>query len=150
MAFTKILCPIDFSPPSWEALRVAADLARESSASLLLAYVWEPPRWSVSSDFQLPEDVRKELASAEETELARWKMRAQELGAQEVSTRILTGAPWDQLVLLAGNDRAIDLIVMGTHGRTGLKHVLLGSVAEKVVRHAPCAVLVVRPKELGA
>ena len=51
--------------------------------------------------------------------------------------------PWDETVKLLGRDN-YDLVVLGTHGRTGLKHVLLGSVAEKVVRHAPCAALVVR------
>jgi universal stress protein A len=89
------------------------------------------------------------VADSEEVELAEWKAHAKELGANEVATRVLTGAPWDQIVAAARDDSAIDLIVMGTHGRTGLKHALLGSVAEKTVRHAPCPVLVVRSRTEG-
>ena len=58
-----------------------------------------------------------------------------------------TGTPWNETVAIAKRDPSIDLIVMGTHGRTGLKHALLGSVAEKVVRHAPCPVLVARDRD---
>jgi universal stress protein A len=143
MGFAKILCPVDFSPGSREALRVAAELARGGSATLVLAHVWEPPRWS-SGEIQLAPGTLQELLDAEEAELARWKAIAEELGARQVATQMLTGVAWDQIVGLASKDPAIDLIVMGTHGRTGITHVLLGSVAEKVVRHAPCAVLVTR------
>jgi len=145
MGFTKILCPIDFSPGSHEALRVAAELARESSAALVLAHVWDPPQWSLAGE--LAPGIIQEMVEAEELQLSRWKATAKELGAREVALELLTGAPWDQIVTAAQHDRAIDLVVMGTHGRTGLRHVLLGSVAEKVVRHAPCAVLVVRLRE---
>lgn len=147
MGFTKILCPIDFSAASREALRVAVQLSRESSAPLVLTFVWDPPQWSRAGDFQLPTDALQEMAATDEAELGRWRAHAQELGAREVSVRFLTGTPWDQIVSLAKSDPSIDLVVMGTHGRTGLKHVLVGSVAEKVVRHAPCAVLVVRARE---
>ncbi|MBA2540002.1 MAG: universal stress protein [Deltaproteobacteria bacterium] len=61
-----------------------------------------------------------------------------------MSTKFLQGAPWHAMVELAEADGSFDLIVMGTHGRTGLKRLLIGSIAEKVVRHAPISVLVVR------
>jgi nucleotide-binding universal stress UspA family protein len=148
MGFHKILCPVDFSAGSREAFVKAAELARESNASLVLAYVSETSAWTAMTGFQLVPDVIQKIADSEEAELAKWRAHAKELGAKEVSTRLLTGTPWDQIVTAARDDRAIDLIVMGTHGRTGLKHALLGSVAEKTVRHAPCPVLVVRPREI--
>jgi nucleotide-binding universal stress UspA family protein len=146
MAFTKILCPVDFSSSSREALRMAAEFARDSTASLVLAHIWEPPRWS-NGEIQLASGVVQDMVDAEEAELAKWKTEAQKLGAKEVAVQFLTGVPWDEIVALVKNDPRIDLVVMGTHGRTGLKHVLLGSVAEKVVRYAPCPVLVVRDRQ---
>jgi universal stress protein A len=143
MAFTKILCPIDFSACSREALRTAAELARDRSAALILARVWEPPTWSTGEVMVAPEVVQG-TTDAERAELETWKDTARELGASEVGTRFLTGVAWNAIVELARADPAIDLVVMGTHGRTGIKHVLLGSVAEKVVRHAHCPVLVAR------
>ena len=147
MGFHKILCPIDFSPGSREALVAAAELAREGNAPLVLAYVSETSSWQAMTGFQLVPEVIQQLASSEEAELAKWKAHAKELGVKEVATRLLAGTPWDQIVTVARDDRAIDLIVMGTRGRTGFKHALLGSVAEKTVRHAPCPVLVVRTRE---
>jgi nucleotide-binding universal stress UspA family protein len=87
------------------------------------------------------------MVDGETAQLAKSKTEAQQLGVKEVATRLLTGVPWDEIVSAARSDSAVDLIVIGTHGRTGLAHVLLGSVAEKVVRHAPCPVLVVRGRE---
>ena len=145
--FHKIMCPVDFSPGSRLALVAAAELARDANASLVLAHVWEPSQWAVGSELTLSPDAIQSMVDFEEAELAKWKTHARELGVKEIATRFLTGAAWDQIVSAARDDRAIDLIVMGTHGRTGLKHVLLGSVAEKTVRHAPCPVLVVRARE---
>jgi nucleotide-binding universal stress UspA family protein len=146
MAFTKIVCPVDFSACSREAVRVAAELARDGAASLILAHVWEPPKWA-SGEVMLAPEVVQGTIDAEEAELENWKIHAKQLGAREVGTRFLTGVAWDAIVELAKADPTIDLVVMGTHGRTGLRHVLLGSVAEKVVRHAPCPVLIVRDRE---
>jgi nucleotide-binding universal stress UspA family protein len=147
MGFTKIACPVDFSACSREALRVAVELAGKSG-SLVLAHVWEPPRWATGEVPVAPE-VIQQMVEAEQAELDKWKATAQQLGAPAVTVRFLTGAAWDAIVSLLKADPEIDLVVMGTHGRTGLQHVLLGSVAEKVVRHAPCPVLVVRDRERG-
>ena len=147
MGFHKILCPIDFSPGSREALVSAAELARQSNAMLALVYVSELSSWQAITGFQLVPDVVQQMADSEEVELEKWKAHAKELGVEKVVTHLRSGAPWDQIVTVARDDREIDLIVMGTHGRTGLKHALLGSVAEKTVRHAPCPVLVVRTRE---
>lgn len=149
MGFHKILCPVDFSPCSREALKAAAELARESNATLVLAHVWEPSLWALGAGVQLAPSVVGEMVSAEEAQLAAWQQEAMQLGARDVQPAFLTGAAWDQIVTSARDDRAIDLVVMGTHGRTGIRHVLLGSVAERVVRHAPCSVLVVRTRDAG-
>jgi nucleotide-binding universal stress UspA family protein len=146
MAFRRIMCPIDFSAGSAEALRVASELASAPDCSLVLVHVWQPSRF-VSGDGFISPEVMQDMLDAEESQLATSKLEAQRLGAREVATKFLTGAPWDQIVNTARNDRAIDLIVIGTHGHTGIAHVLLGSVAEKVARHAPCPVLVVRARE---
>jgi nucleotide-binding universal stress UspA family protein len=145
MVFKRILCPTDFSAGAREAMQVAARLAIESSATLVLAYVWDMSVWAVS-ELTLAPAALQDLIDSAETELARWKREAQALGVREVQTRSETGAAWDRIVALCNQDSDIDLVVMGTRGRTGIKHVLLGSVAERVVRHAPCAVLVVRDR----
>jgi universal stress protein A len=146
MPFHKILCPIDFSPGSREALAMAAGLARESNAALVVAHVLEPTQWAIAGEYQLAPEVMQDIVDSEEKELAAWRKQAKDLGAKEVATRSLVGVAWDQIVSAARDDVAIDLVVMGTHGRTGLRHAVLGSVAEKVVRHAPCPVLVVRAR----
>ncbi|HET7505943.1 MAG TPA: universal stress protein [Kofleriaceae bacterium] len=141
MGFRKILCPVDFSAGSREALRVAAGVVRESGAALVLAHVWQPP---LVGEFQFAPLSLKGIVESEQAELTAWVGLAKDLGVPVVEPRFLNGTPWDQIVKVTRDDPEFDLIVMGTHGRTGIKHVLLGSVAEKVVRHAPCTVLVVR------
>jgi nucleotide-binding universal stress UspA family protein len=76
--------------------------------------------------------------------LAEWLAIARADGVPEARSQMLTGQPWDEIVKLAAKAPGTDLIVMGTHGRGMLAHALVGSVAERVVRHAPCAVLVIR------
>lgn len=146
MLFRKILCPVDFSAGSRQALETAAQLAKEAGAALVLVHAWQPTQWA-AAEVQLAAGVVQDMLDTEHAELARWRELASDLRGGPVEVQFLTGAPWDQIVAAARADRTIDLVVMGTHGRTGLKHVLLGSVAEKVVRHAPCAVLVVREPE---
>jgi nucleotide-binding universal stress UspA family protein len=143
MIFKKILCPLDFSACSKNAMNVAVRLAVESHAELVLVHAWHLQALAFAGETPIPSDAVDAMARDAERELAKAKAEATKLGADRVTTQILMGAPWDQIVELARKE-AVDLVVMGTHGRTGLKHVLLGSVAEKVVRHAPCSVLVVR------
>jgi nucleotide-binding universal stress UspA family protein len=147
MTFKKILCATDFSDPSREALRAAAELARTSQATLVLVHVWQAPLWTTDYGIQLPNDALLEAHAAEESKLASWRAEAQQLGAPEVAAKLVRGVPWDEIVGLAREDRAIDLIVLGTHGRTGVRRALIGSVAERVVRHAPCTVMVVGSRE---
>jgi len=146
MRFRKILCPIDFSAGSDQALRTAARLARSSDAELVLTHSWYVPplayageAWTLSAELvdQLVEDSTRGLAAAVAT--------AEELGARTTSV-LQSGVPGDRIVALLAEDAAFDLAVVGTHGRTGLARVFLGSVAEQVVRHAPCSVLAARPR----
>jgi len=146
MAFKRILCPIDFSSSSRLAFDMAIQLARESDGSLVVAYVWEPAPW-LSGEYALVGSVVQEMVASSENELRKWCDQARERGIKQVESRFLTGVAWDRVVAAAQEDRAVDLIVMGTRGRTGIKHVLLGSVAEKTLRHAACPVLVVRARE---
>jgi len=149
MNIGTILVPIDFSPSADQAMAWAMDLARRYGASLIVAHVLQPVAWPASPDGLMltPTDLlattRRELdASLERT---RASIEAAGIGAKAA---LLDGTPAAEIAALARRAGA-DLIVMGTHGRTGLQHALLGSVAEKVVRTAPCPVLTVRMRELA-
>lgn len=144
MNFHKILCPTDFSPGSQQALRVAARLANESNAELVVAHSWRIPDIAFA-EFAFPDELIRELAQDAERGLSAAVSDAKSLGVAAVSSQLTQGTAWEDIVGIAEKDGAFDLIVIGTHGRTGLRRVLLGSVAEKVVRHAPCSVLAVRP-----
>ena len=144
MTLRKILCPIDFSECSRRALRAAVRLASEHAAELELLHVWYLPPTLYAGELvpseALPQ-LEREAARGLEAALA----EARGLGAQRVGTRLLSGVPWPTIVDAAG-EPSVDLIVAGTHGRTGLARVILGSVVQRIVRHAPCSVLVVHPE----
>jgi len=150
MTFKKILCAVDFSDSSREALRAAAELARTSQATLVLVHVWQAPLWATDYGMHLPNDALLKVQATEESKLASWRSEAQQLGAPEVVSKLLRGIPWDEIVGTARDDRAIDLIILGMHGRTDLRSALIGSVAERVVRHAPCTVMVMGRREPDA
>jgi nucleotide-binding universal stress UspA family protein len=139
MIFTKILCPIDFSPGSERALQVAIRLAATSGAELVVAHVWHIPASAYAIEAPFPPSVAQEIADDAQRHLDAAVARA-----GRATGKLLNGVPWIQVVDQLEQE-SFDLCVIGTHGRTGLARILLGSVAEKVVRHAPCSVLVVRP-----
>lgn len=143
MTFRKILCPVDFSLGSQQAMLLAVRLANESEAELVLAHVWYMPPLAYAEDPPFPPDTIQAMVDDERRGLEAAAAEASRLGARRVTTRFLTGVPWDQIVELLRGDPEFGLVVMGTHGRTGLERVLLGSVTEKVIRHAPCPVLAV-------
>ncbi len=144
MIFRKILCPIDFSPGSDQAMRVAIRLASEAGAELVLAHAWHIPPIAFAGPYVFAPDVIQEIEDSAREALDDATREAAARGAKHLSSRLLTGAPRHEIVEVLARDPAFDLVVMGTHGRTGLARVLLGSVAEGVVRHAPCSVLAVR------
>ena len=144
----SILVPSDFSDYSKHALRYGCAFAAEFGAELHLLHVVQDivglvPE--VGMAFPPTGDYRRELRESAEKALEElpgspW------LGELSVVRATREGAPFVEIIRYAKKHK-IDLIVMGTHGRTGLSHILLGSVAERVVRKAPCPVLTVRHPE---
>jgi len=146
--FQRILCPVDFSEPSQFALRTAVQLAIDCGAELVLVHVWQSPLHPEYSELILQNEILASVKQKEEDALAASKRDVEALGLKRVRTKLLYGIPWDAIVRESCAE-AYDVVVIGTHGRTGLKHVLLGSVAERVARHAGCPVLLVRPRACG-
>ena len=141
-SYRNILCPLDFSTPSRAALGAAAEMAMRFDGTLTLVHVYQMPVLAYPES--LPgSPFRVSIAQLAEKELAEWKREAERLAGRSVTTVALEGTPWDRIVKYA-HEHKTDLIVVGTHGRTWLEHALIGSVAENVVRHATCPVLVVR------
>jgi nucleotide-binding universal stress UspA family protein len=145
-AINRILVPVDFSAHSERALRVATTFAARFGAQLELLHIVEDPfvsgAWSAEAFVpNIPELMNDLIADARRRIEA---LRAIATGEGVlVETTVLTGEPVRTIVDQAATG-GFDLIVMGTHGRTGLSHVFIGSVAERVVRKAPCPVLTVR------
>jgi nucleotide-binding universal stress UspA family protein len=142
----KTICmPTDFSDASRPAFRAAIELAALFDAELLLLYVQQLPAMAYSV-VPLQGDVREEMDAEALGLLEGWKRQADAQGARRTSVTMVSGqgVP-DEIVRFAERHHA-DLIVMGTNGRTALAHVLLGSVAESVVRHATCPVLTIRSR----
>jgi nucleotide-binding universal stress UspA family protein len=143
MPTPHVLVPTDFSTSAAQALDYAIRLARPLKARLTVLHVMQPnPMPGVDTGVAPPatylQEVKEAMQSNMEDALAR--VTAAGFTAERL---VLYGIPFQGIVDTA-KARQVDLIIMGTHGRTGLMYVLLGSVAEKVVRLAPCSVLVVR------
>jgi universal stress protein A len=136
--FDKILCPINFDQNSVRALRVATELAQERKATLyLLHVVGVPPGPEVALPFG-------KMEAAARAKLARLAQRwINDKTRYEVD--VAMGDPGDEVLRVAKRKR-VNLIVMATHGRKGLRRLVLGSVAERVVREASCPVLTLKPK----
>jgi universal stress protein A len=146
LSIKRILFATDFSPPSQHAMDYACELASQFNSDLHVLHVLQDPipfygepgmMIAVADDYLI-----KQRAGAQRA-LDEIPPKEHSVGNRTVRTLRL-GSPFVEIVRYA-KEAAIDLIVIGTHGRTGLKHVLLGSVAENVVRKAPCPVLTVRP-----
>jgi universal stress protein A len=148
MDISRILAPVDFSDCSRASLEDALVFAERFGAELEVLHVWELPRnvrpdlmvWMEGRDGQNVGDVVRDQAEAD---LAAFLGTLS--GKAKLSTRVEGGDPVDRIVHRAAEGK-FDLLVLGTHGRTGVQHLVMGSVAEKVVRRAPCPVLTVRQK----
>jgi nucleotide-binding universal stress UspA family protein len=142
--FRRILVPHDFSEHATRALRVAADLAREHRGRLLVLHVITPfhPVTAFPAE-QVAWPSEADLVPGERRHLEALVARVVKGRSRPpVTCKVEIGDPYHRIVDAA---RGVDLIVMSTAGRTGLAHLLVGSVAEKVVRHAPVPVLTLRP-----
>ena len=151
-AITRILVPVDFSAHSDRAVAYATTVGARFGASVELLHVVENPVMSGawSSEVSVPDltEIFENMIADAERRLADVKTTAQARGVA-VTTTVLTGLTAPAILELATTG-AFDLIVMGTHGRTGLSHVFMGSVAEQVLRRSPCPVLTVRAETPAA
>lgn len=129
IAWKKLLCPVDLSEESRAALRVAADLSRRFGAELVLLHVGDG-------------------GTPDAAPLASWSREAVDAGAVRPTVAEARGDP-KQAIAAYADANGFDLVVMGTHGRTGRAHALVGSVAENTVRSARTPVLVVHPDWQG-
>jgi universal stress protein A len=143
MEIRRILVPVDFSPLSDAAFEYALGLARKLDARLILLHVFQVPAFAYpDASIPLPAQTLLDAEHQARVHLGKLEVRAGE-GGVPASSLLHEGAPFVEIVRTA-RAQNVELIIMSTHGRTGLRHALLGSVAEKVVRKAPCPVLVVR------
>jgi universal stress protein A len=144
--FTRILVPTDFSAPSDAALSTAMALADRFDASIQLLHVLEDPYSAAAYATEvygyLPPDIKETWRRDADARLKTLMTDAQQKKFSVTST-VVFGAPAASIVEQA-NTLGCDLIVMGTHGRGGVAHLLLGSVAERVIRTAQCPVMTVR------
>jgi nucleotide-binding universal stress UspA family protein len=146
-AFRRILHASDFSPASRPAFNTAVDTATTNAAELLIVHVLPP--LPVVPDAYISATTYQTLQRGHHTagrkQLDRLVAKAKAAGARASGILLDVGVPAQQIARLAKSRRA-DLIVMGTHGRTGLTRALLGSVATRVIAIAPCPVLTVRAR----
>jgi len=145
MRINKILCAVDFSSGSEQAMAAAVRLATEHDGELVLLHAWNVPA-VLAGEYAYPTDILTQIAEDAQRGLSAAVAEATKRGLKRVTAKLVHGLPWQQIVDAAKVDPAIDLIVTGSRGRTGIGRVLLGSVAELVVRHAPCPVLTVHPQ----
>ncbi|MBI4523088.1 MAG: universal stress protein [Deltaproteobacteria bacterium] len=146
--FRRILHPTDFSRASKAALARAVDLALDHKAELLLLHVLVPAAPYIGEDSYVAPALYTELEATARRDAEKAmaavlrKLKASKINAKSL---LATGTPYDQIVRIAKNRRA-DLIVIGTHGRTGISKFFMGSVASRVIALAHCPVLTVRAR----
>ncbi|MEY4580056.1 MAG: hypothetical protein RL701_4759 [Pseudomonadota bacterium] len=149
MRFKQILVPVDFSAASALALEEAGTLAKKFDAAIDLLHVWDFPALvgpqEVYIGAALPPTVLQTVKENAENAITSCAARARERGLPVRHARAVAGTAYEVIVEEAKSG-AYDLVVIGTHGRKLVSRWLLGSVAERVVRHASCPVLVARPQ----
>jgi nucleotide-binding universal stress UspA family protein len=143
----KILVPIDFSDASKKALKYAFRFAEQFDCEIVLLHVLEPAGPMVGAPLALEVFLNsKDSLSTMEKKLAALSAQSHNNDANSISSRIRTGHAPNE-ISKAAKDLDVDLIVIATHGNTSSRHLCIGSTAERVVRTAPCPVLLVREKE---
>jgi nucleotide-binding universal stress UspA family protein len=146
MEIRQILAPTDFSASSKQAVACAYEWARTFGAKLMLLHVLGIEKLPSYMGF-LPQGgaaaILEDLECQARLALTRLLPQAEDVKV-EVIAQVVTGTPYFKIIEIAQQEKA-DLIVIATHGRTGLSHFVMGSVAERIVRLAPCPVLTIRP-----
>ncbi len=149
----RILCPVDFSETSRAALEEALEMARKCDGTVHLLHVLERPAGGRRGEGVGAVDPLEDLGREAQGWLARWRNEAERRLLGRVTTALAAEAAGGDTaaeVARVAREGDFDLVVMGTHGRRGIRRLVLGSVAELVVRSAPCPVLVIRPKGVAA
>jgi nucleotide-binding universal stress UspA family protein len=144
MQIKTILFPTDFSQGARAAMDHALSLARDYKARLILLYVIQDisiAEWYIPSSLSVT-DLVEDMQKSAWKEMDRWAAEVAS-GVPDVEKLVVRGVPFVEIIRTA-KEHNVDLLVIGTHGRTGIDHMLFGSTAEKVVRKAPCPVLTVR------
>ena len=140
----NILVPTDFSDCSKEATAYACELANRFDARVQLLHVLEPLHMAMPSPgAPLPDALLADHEKEAERALGDWPLKGLQ-ATDKVTRSVVRGQPFLEIIQFA-KEQGVDLIVLGTHGRAGLMHALIGSVAERVVRKSPCPVLTIRP-----
>jgi nucleotide-binding universal stress UspA family protein len=141
----RILVPLDFSEHASAVLEWAIHLAAEHSSQVVLVHAYHPPvEFQQLEGAYLPPDFWSNVKREAEQSLGRY---AEQVRAKGLACDLLVREGYPATVIEeAAAELGADLIVIGTRGHTGLKHLLLGSIAERVVQKAPCAVLTVKPR----
>jgi len=144
----KILVPVDFSNHSQKALDQAVELARTFGASIDILHCYAINAGGISPyGMVLSDDFSREFREAAQAKLTEW---TEKIAAEGVEVdAILTSRFPSEAIADTAKEKGSDLIVMGTRGLTGLSHIVLGSVAERTIRIAPCAVLTVKVDDAG-
>jgi nucleotide-binding universal stress UspA family protein len=147
MEFRHILAPTDFSEYSKKAVASALELAKKFGAKLTILHVIELPPYPVEGYVppSLSQTFMDDMERQATTDLAQLIPEAEAAGVQ-VARLVAVGTPYRKIIDMAEAEH-IDLIVMATAGRTGFSHLIMGSIAERVVRTASCPVLTIRPRE---
>jgi universal stress protein A len=142
ISLKKILCPIDHSDCSKEALKYAVSFAMKDEAKLLLLHIIDIRSFNEGLDAmstQIPNEETLEQLRVKLLDCIPEEIRDD----LDVEAIVIQGIPFAEIISTA-KEKEIDMIVIGSHGRTGISHMMLGSVSEKVIRKAPCPVLTVR------
>jgi nucleotide-binding universal stress UspA family protein len=147
MQFRHILAPTDFSEYSKKAVASALELAKKFGAKLTILHVIELPPYPVEGyvPSSMSQTFMDDLERQATTDLAQVTPEAEAAGV-EVARVVGVGTPYRKIIDTAEAEQ-VDLIVMATAGRTGFSHLIMGSIAERVVRTASCPVLTIRPQQ---
>jgi nucleotide-binding universal stress UspA family protein len=142
MEYKRILCPVDFSDISARVLQIAADLAKRFGADLHVIHVFQLPASVLEEVYEDPTNMEEEIRQRRHDKLNEFVQETKKPNVK-ITTGVYEGVP-DVEIITSARENQADMIVMGTRGKTGLSHVLLGSVAERVIRNAEVPVLTVR------
>ncbi|HEY5702730.1 MAG TPA: universal stress protein [Gammaproteobacteria bacterium] len=142
MEYKRILCPVDFSDISTRVLQISADLAKRFGADLHVIHVFQLPATMLEAVYEDPTDMEEEIRQRLNDKLNEFVQKTKKPDVK-ITTGVYEGVP-DVEIITSARENQADMIVMGTRGKTGLSHVLLGSVAERVIRNAEVPVMTVR------